>query len=105
MHEEIGHVGRDVGYLKNKLDHYSYKNMDHYLDKIKRYADWQAKDYFDRTPKVTLFHLWIKPGFRFIKHFIIQGGIFDGRVGYLLSKTMARGVYLRYKRIKERNNR
>ena len=69
------------------------------------YADWQAKDYDDRTGRVTMYHLWMKPFFRFIKHFIVEGGFLDGRVGLILSKTMAWGVYLRYKRMREGRNK
>ncbi len=101
VHEEIETIGIQVGQLKAKLEHYTYKNLQHYLDKTRRYAEWSAQDYFTRTKKISWFHLWLKPLFRFCKHFIWQGGFLDGKEGYVISKIMAWGVFLRYLKIKE----
>ena len=104
VHEEIVTAGLRVGRLKNKLLHYTFKDSDHYLDKIRRYGEWSALDHLDKTPRVTGFHLFIKPLFRFFKHYIIQRGFLDGQVGLIISIVMAWGVFLRYVRIKELRN-
>ena len=87
--------------LQNKLNHFTFKNTAHYLDKTRRYARWSAIDYFEKTPKVTIFHLMVKPSFRFLKHYFIQGGILDGKQGLIISAIMAWGVFLRYVEIIE----
>ena len=102
VHEEIITEGIEVGRLKNKLDHYTYKDMNHYIAKVERYAEWSAQDYFEKTPRVTFYHLWIKPAARFVKHYFFQLGILDGKVGFTISKIMAWSVYLRYAKIKEK---
>ena len=61
-----------------------------------RYGKWSAKDHAQRTPRVTLFHLGVKPVFRFFKHFILQKGFLDGLTGFIVSIIMAWGVFLRY---------
>jgi len=101
VHEEIETNGILVGHLKNKIEHYTYKDMDHFLNKMKRYATWSAKDHLKKTPRVTFFHLYLKPFFRFLKHYVIQLGFLDGKVGFTISRIMAWGVYLRYVKIKE----
>jgi len=101
VHAEIETNGIQVGRLRNKIEHYTYKDMDHFLNKMKRYATLSANDHFEKTPRVTFFHLYLKPFFRFLKHYIIQLGFLDGRVGFSISKIMAWGVYLRYVKIKE----
>ncbi len=105
VHEEINTKGIEVGRLKNKLTHYTYKNIDHFLAKMQRYSDWSAQDHLEKTPKVTFFHLYLKPSFRFIKHYIFQLGFLDGKVGFIISAIMAWGVFLRYVKIKEIRNR
>ena len=102
VHEEIITEGIEVGHLKNKLDHYTYKDLNHYLAKIERYAEWSANDHLKKTPKVTLYHLWVKPFFRFIKHYFFQLGILDGKVGFIISAIMAWSVFLRYAKIRDR---
>lgn len=96
VHEEIMTDGLNVGILTAKMDHYTFKDLEHYLDKTRRYARWSAKDHEERTPRVGLFHLSIKPLFRFIKHYILQQGFRDGKVGLIVSGIMAWGVFLRY---------
>lgn len=102
VHEEIMTEGINVGRLKNKLEHYTYKDLDHFLTKMQRYSDWSAQDHFEKTPRVTFFHLYFKPFFRFIKHYFIQLGFLDGKVGFIISAIMAWGVFLRYVKIQEK---
>jgi glycosyltransferase involved in cell wall biosynthesis len=96
VHEEIKTAGLKVGRLRGRLEHYTFKNLDHFLDKMRRYARWGAQDYDEKTGRVGLFHLLVKPSFRFIKHYVIKGGFRDGRAGLVISLVMAYGVFLRY---------
>jgi glycosyltransferase involved in cell wall biosynthesis len=101
VHEEIITDGIKVSRLKQKMLHYTFKDVSHFLAKMERYAAWSAQDYTAKTPRVTYFHLWIKPTFRFIKHFFLQSGFRDGKIGFIVSFIMAWGVFLRYVRILE----
>lgn len=101
VHEEIITQGIRVGRLKNKMEHYTFKDTGHFLDKMRRYARWSAQDHSDRTRRVTFFHLYFKPLLRFLKHYIWQGGFLDGQVGFIISRIMAWGVFLRYLYMKE----
>jgi len=73
-------------------------------EKKQRYSDWSAQDHFEKTPRVTFYHLYFKPFFRFIKHYFIQLGFLDGKVGFIISAIMAWGVFLRYVKIQEKRN-
>ncbi|MEM1322010.1 MAG: glycosyltransferase family 2 protein [Bacteroidota bacterium] len=101
VHEEIETSGIKVGRLTNKLEHFTYKSMEHYLAKTRRYSTWSAQDHLAKTPKVTAYHLFLKPLFRFFKHYILKGGFLDGRTGLIISVIMAWGVFLRYVKIRE----
>lgn len=102
VHEEIVTDGIRVSRLKNKIDHFTFKNSAHFLEKMHRYAAWSARDHLEKTPRVTWFHLFGKPLFRFFKHFVFQRGFLDGKVGFIISVIMAWGVFLRYVKIMER---
>ena len=95
VHAEVECTG-SVGKLKAKLNHYTFRDFDHFLEKMHRYAKWSAKDHAEKTQKVGFYHLFLKPLFRFLKHYIVQGGVLDGRVGFIISVLMAWGVLLRY---------
>ncbi len=101
VHEEIITDDLRVSRLKNKMEHHTFKDTGHFLDKMRRYARWSAQDYLDKTPRVSLFHLYLKPLLRFLKHYVWRGGFLDGQVGFIISKIMAWGVFMRYVYIKE----
>ena len=103
VHAEIISKG-EIGFLKSKLIHNTFINKDQYLKKLKRYAKWQAKDYDRKIKKVRIYHTNFKPLFRFIKHYIIQLGILDGYVGFIISLYQARAVKMRYKYLQEYRN-
>lgn len=98
VHEEIV-AGGKVRRLKNSLYHNTYITLDKYLEKMNRYAWWQAKDYDKITGRLTAFHFVIKPIWSFFKHYIIQGGFRDGVVGLTISYIQGYTVFMRYTKL------
>lgn len=96
VHEEIITEGLKVGRLNGMLQHYTFKTLDHFLDKTRRYARWKADDLAGHTQTIGLFHLLFKPIFRFFNHYLFRGGFRDGLPGLLISIIVAYGVFLRY---------
>ncbi|SCX89482.1 Glycosyltransferase involved in cell wall bisynthesis [Nonlabens sp. Hel1_33_55] len=95
VHSEIVADGT-VGFLKNKLTHYKYVGMDAHIKKLQRYASHQAKDYDEKTGKITGFHIIIKPLWSFTKHYFIQLGFLDGFVGLTIAYLRGYMVFMRY---------
>jgi len=95
VHETIVSVGK-FGFFKNKIEHYSYKNYDHYISKMNHYGALRGKELFEKGKKITLYHFLVKPPARFLKHYIIRFGFLDGFAGYIFAKTQAYGVLTRY---------
>jgi len=104
VHAEIIVSNNQVSLLKGRLIHFTFKNMDHFMQKMQRYAHWSAQDYKNKTGKIGFFHLWVKPAFRFFKHYVIQLGFLDGRTGFVVSKVLAWGVFMRYIYLLEERN-
>mgnify|MGYP000424558260 CR=1 FL=1 len=108
VHETIKANGK-LGFFKNKIEHFSYKNYDHYISKMNHYGTLRGKQYFDNGKKVNPFHILIKPPVRFFIHYFIRLGFLDGFPGYIFAKTQAYGVYVRYIKLwllnKEKRNK
>ena len=81
------------------MHHNTFVNMQDYLLKIRRYADWQSKDYQHKTGVLTPYHFLIKPIARFIKHYFLQLGILDGFTGLTIASIQAYAVFLRYAKL------
>ena len=95
VHEEIIANGA-VDKLKNKLYHNTYISFDQYIEKMNRYATWQAKDYDNKTGQLTPYHFIIKPFWGFFKHYIVQSGFRDGVVGLTIGYIQGYVIFMRY---------
>ena len=95
VHEVIEHKG-EVGFLNNIIEHYSYRDYDHYIKKLNHYASLQAKELFLKNKKATIFHIVLKPLYRFLVHYVIRLGFLDGFPGYVLAVQHSFGVLSRY---------
>ena len=95
VHETIFSDG-EFGFFKNKIEHYSYKNYDHYISKMNHYGALRGKEFYEKGKKVNLYHFLIKPPARFVIHYFIRLGFLDGFPGYIFAKTQAYGVYTKY---------
>lgn len=102
VHEEIQKTkDMRIGFLKSKFEHYTFKNLHHFVAKQERYATWAALDHEKKTGRITYFHLGIKPFARFVKHFVLKRGFLDGHVGFVIAAVAAWSVFLRYVKIIE----
>lgn len=95
VHETLIINGR-TSILKNKLDHFSYKDDITYKDKLVKYARLRARELFQRRLKPNFFHYYIKPSYRFLYHYVIRLGFLDGKKGYKIASLHAFGVRQRY---------
>jgi glycosyltransferase involved in cell wall biosynthesis len=104
VHEKIVSSGK-IGFFKHKIDHFSYRNYDHYISKMNHYAAIRAKELHERGDQVTIYHVMIKPTARFFIHYLIRLGFLDGFTGFLVAKIQAYGVLTRYIKLWLLNNK
>jgi glycosyltransferase involved in cell wall biosynthesis len=95
VHEKIIANG-EIGTLKNKIIHYSYKGFDKMIQKRNYYAQLQAQELYIKGVNPNIFHFTIKPFYRFLKHYIIKLGFLDGFRGFVISAIYAYSVFVRY---------
>ena len=96
VHAEILADG-EISRLKYRLAHDTYKGkgLEAHLLKGQRYTTWAALDRVNKIKKVTSYHLIIKPLFAFLKRYILQMGILDGKPGLVISSMGAWNVFIR----------
>lgn len=95
VHETIKTNG-NLGFFKHKIDHFGYRNYEHFIFKINHYSTLKARELFEKGKKVNAFHLLIKPIVRFFIHYVIRLGFLDGLAGLILAKILAYSVFTRY---------
>jgi glycosyltransferase involved in cell wall biosynthesis len=104
VHELIETKG-EIGFLKNKIDHYSYRNFEHYVSKLNRNSWLKAKKLHQDKKSVNPYNLLVKPPVRFLTHYIVRLGFLDGFEGFILASIQSYGVFMRYIKLWLINNK
>jgi glycosyltransferase involved in cell wall biosynthesis len=82
--------------LTGDLFHYSYTSLSGHLQQIDRFSRIGAAAMYAKGKRTTIIQIFLKPFFRFFKHYILQRGFLDGMTGFIISKNSAFGVYLKH---------
>ena len=92
----------DVGWLTQEMDHSPYRDLTHHLDKLIAYSRMGAADLAASGRRARWTDLTLRPGLRFWRDYLLQGSVFDGRLGVIHSGFSAVGVLLKYAFLWER---
>lgn len=84
IHERIEITG-NIGKFKNRIIHYSYRDITHHLEKINRYTSQAATGYKTQGKKYSKIWAAFKFPVTFFIFYIIKGGILDGWPGFMWS--------------------
>ena len=95
VHEGLEYSGAVVD-LTGRLDHDSYRDLAHQLNKVTTYSAWGAADLHAKGQRVGLSHLVARPAWRFIKCYFLQGAWREGRRGFVLSAVHAWSAFAKY---------
>lgn len=96
VHAELDVPLTKMGLLASSFEHHTFRSLKHFNAKLERYAYWSAEDLYARGKRSGWLSLTLRPFFRFLKHYVFQLGLLDGRIGLLISTLMAFSVYLKY---------
>ena len=98
VHEKLIVEG-SIGKLKNKVLHYTYKGLLHYIGKKDSYAWFQAEQISSKGKGMNYFYLAFKPAYRFFHEYIIRRGFLDGIPGLAVATINSYGVFSRYAKL------
>ncbi len=85
---ERAEVDGSVGRLRELLVHYTYRTLDDYWMKMRRFAWQNAQGAREHRP-VSGLYLALHPPLRFLRAYLLKGGFLDGRPGLMLSLLTA----------------
>jgi glycosyltransferase involved in cell wall biosynthesis len=98
--EELVHEGFEldgrVGYLKEHVVQYPFRDIDHYLAKMDRYSDLMASRMAQQGRRFYTHQLVTHPCFTFTKMYLGRAGFLDGMPGLILSGLYAYYTFIKY---------
>ncbi|MBK7141275.1 MAG: glycosyltransferase family 2 protein [bacterium] len=99
VHERVLLQG-DEGRLTGEILHYSYPNLELYLEKLNRYTTLGAEESWREGKRANWFHVVVKPPIAFFKHYISKRGFLDGLEGFILCALSAMSVMVKYAKLR-----
>ncbi len=100
VHEGFELDGR-IGYLKEHVLQYPFRDIDHYLLKQDRYSDLMARRMAEQGRRFRAHQLVTHPVFTFLKMYIGRAGVLDGVPGLILSGLYAYYTFIKYAKLWE----
>lgn len=95
VHEGLQYDG-PVGTLAGWVEHDSYRDLYHHLTKVGTYSRWGADDLMQKGKHATLSHLLVRPLWRFVRAYLIDGNWRDGHRGFVFSVVHAWSAFAKY---------
>jgi glycosyltransferase involved in cell wall biosynthesis len=92
--------GASTGYLKGDILHYSYYSVSEHVAQANRFSDIAARELYLQGKKGTWFQLVINPVSKFIRNYLLKGGILDGFYGLVICMITAHETFLKYVKLK-----
>jgi glycosyltransferase involved in cell wall biosynthesis len=102
VHETFAsHNEASISHLEGDLWHFSYQTREQHLRQAEKYSSLGATEAFQKGKKATLIHRFFNPCWRFIRDYLLRLGCLDGYYGWVIAKTTAYEVYLKYVKLHE----
>lgn len=95
--------GATIGKLEGDLLHWPFTSLEDHTDKMDRYAEIGAEEFHKVGKKAYFFTPYVHFIWGFIRSYIINGGILDGRNGYLICSLYAKSALKKYKILRQLN--
>jgi glycosyltransferase involved in cell wall biosynthesis len=102
VHESPQIKGR-ITKLKNPFIHYTYKDLESYVDKMNQYTTLDAEKKYKAGKSVDVPYILIRPFLEFIKKYIVKKGFLLGSQGLILSLLSAYYQFLKNIKLWELN--
>lgn len=99
IHESFRTNGK-IGNLTGEFFHFSYENLEDYLDKLNSYTSLEAIERINRGRRIKFYHIPTKFIQTFIRMYFLKSGFLDGLEGFVLCYLS--GFYEFVKFIKQR---
>ncbi|CAG5083393.1 glycosyltransferase family 2 protein [Parvicella tangerina] len=103
-HDEFKLFKSKPQHLKGDLLHYSFYTVEQHLKQIDYFSTIGAKALHEKGAKGSLIKQYLNPVAMFFKSYLLKGGIFDGKYGFLISWYSAGEKYQKYNKLRALNN-
>ena len=98
VHVDLVTAGR-LGRLSGFVEHYTYRTLDDYFEKLGRYTSANALKLHRKRRRAGPLTLLLRPPCRFFRLYVLRGGVRDGTRGLVLAGLAALSVFAKYAKL------
>lgn len=100
VHEAIK-VDGSVGTLKQFIEHFSYRSVSDFLERMERYSNLSVEEYIRIGRTTGPIRMSIRSVFNFFKMYIVRLGFMDGYEGFLMAVLYSVYIFVKYAKLRE----
>ena len=100
VHERMKVQGR-VGYLKEPLEHFSYRTLSDFIQRLDRYSSLAAREMRREGRRFRRVDYFFRPPFTFLQMYLLRAGFLEGYFGFLLAVLYSFYTFAKYSKLKE----
>jgi len=104
VHEAVQVEGA-VGHLTQPFDHFTYRSLSAYLQRMDRYSTLAADELWREGRRARIMDLSLRPLVTFLRMYLYQAGFRDGTPGLILAGLYAAQTVAKYAKLWERAQR
>lgn len=82
--------------IPKDIEHYTYRSVEDYLARMKRYAALSAEEYFQKGRTTGPMRMTGHAAFTFFQMYILKAGFLDGYEGFLMAVLYAMYTFSKY---------
>jgi glycosyltransferase involved in cell wall biosynthesis len=100
IHESLQFQG-EVGQLRGNLLHYTVRNLQEQRNKSEQYSTLSARAMFESGRRDWRVAKWFATPWTWFRYFMLGAGFLDGYRGFLIARSAAQTVWLKYTKLGE----
>jgi len=104
VHEAM-RVDGSVGQLRHPFDHFTYRSLSAYLQRMDRYSTLAADELWQGGRRARISDLCLRPPATFLRMYLLRAGFRDGTAGLILAGLYAAQTLAKYAKLWERGSR
>lgn len=100
VHEKVEIDGK-VGYCREAIKHFTYRNGSDYIKRINLYSSLLAQEKYHQGKRFSTPRLLLKPALRFLKSYIWKLGVLDGVEGIIIAVSSGYLTFMEEVKLRE----
>ncbi len=102
IHESFRLTEGKPAQLRGEIEHYSFRDVSHHLQKIDVYTTMVAEQWHEEGRRVSPVQVLVHPFAAFLRNYVARGGFRQGTAGLLVSILNSYYVFLKFVKLWER---